>query len=496
LLWEKFGATPGDRLGRSVRLGGDSDSDGLSDIIVGTYDIDCNGSNAGMAFLLRGLDGVELHSACGVADAYFASRVAGNLDVDQDGLGDFLVGAFDDDRGAIGGGAYAIYSGSDGTLLREEFGAVYAEGLGWAVASLPDLDGDLVRDYAVSSPGDAATAHVTVFSGISGQVLLTLTSSPSDRGFGAALADAGDVNADGVTDILVGNSGGEGVTIQDSGQAWVFSGADGSVLFGYEGEQSYASFGADVDGTGDLNGDGHADFIVGSPRFENLAANSRGRVYVYSGADGSLLYHHDGRYLGLLGIAVSGAGDVNRDGVPDYLAYDPTSSIGVCDNGGALHVYSGRNGLRLYHFDGGQVFMGYSDSIDGGADVNGDGDLEVAVGSPSDDQNGMDSGTVTVFSLKSFYCDAEPKVECEGYNVAIRMAETDPGKLIGLAVVGIDGTPLFSFIAIAPADSLGRFAVLGTIPTGLGGHFVDFQSFAVGFSGKLVASAVERVTFR
>jgi hypothetical protein len=379
-------------------------------------------------------------------------------------------------------------------LIREGLGSVSAELLGLAVESLADLDGDLVRDYAISSPGDDATAHVTVYSGASGTVLLSLTSSPPEFVFGFALADAGDVDSDGITDIIVGNHLGDGVTISNPGQAWVFSGADGSVLFQMEGEQTSSRFGIAVDGIGDVNGDGFGEFIIGASEFQT--ANTRGRVYVYSGVDGSLLYRYDGLYLGLLGIQVTGAGDVNRDGVPDYLAFDPTSSVGVCDNGGALHVYSGRNGLRLYHFDSGQVFMGASDSIDGGADVNGDGDLEVAVGAPFDDQNGDDSGTLTVFSLKSFYCDAEPKVECEGYNVAIRMAETDPGKLIGVAVVGIDGTPLFSFIAIAPADSLGRFEVSGKIPTGLGGHFVDFQSFAVGFSGKLVASAVERVTFR
>jgi hypothetical protein len=382
-------------------------------------------------------------------------------------------------------------------LLREVLGTVYLAHLGWSVETISDSDGDGVRDYVVSALfGGASAQHATVYSGASGQVLMTLQSTPAEDGFGTALADAGDVNADGWTDVMVGNQLGDGATISNNGRAWIFSGADGSVLRESEGEHTDARFGSSVDGIGDVNADGYADFIIGSSDFEDYGADTRGRVYVYSGFDGSLLYRHDGLYLGLLGTEVSAAGDVNHDGVPDYIAFDPTSVVGICDPGGAVHIYSGRNGMRLYHLDHSQVFIGYTNSIDGGVDVNADGMLEVAVGSPPDDQNGDDSGTVTVFSLENFYCDAEPKVECEGYDVAIRMAETDPGKLVGLAVVGIDGTPLFSFIAIAPADSLGRFEVSGKIPTGLGGHFVDFQSFAVGFSGKLVASAVERVTFR
>ena len=500
LLWKVFGENPEDRLGSRLKFGGNSDVDVGPDLVVGAIGSDCGQTDAGEVRLLRGSDGSSIAFACGLDGTYFfAFAVAGDIDVDQDGVADFIVGANADSRGVPGGGSYAIYSGEDGSLLREGFGSIVSEGLGVAVASLADIDGDAVRDYVISSPRDDPTAHATVYSGLTGEVIFTLSANPPDSGFGLSLSDAGDVNADGIADIAVGNLKGDGTgAYPNPGEAWIFSGADGTVLYDFQGEHTNSKFGASVAGIGDIDGDGYGEFLVGSPDYLLDYVDKGGRLYVYSGRDGSLIQSLDGiRNTSELGAQVSRAGDVNRDGVPDYLALDPGYWTGPsCNTFGAVLVISGRTGRTLYHFDDTFGPITELTALDGGADVDGDGRPEVAIGFDVDDEGGNNAGAVRIYSMKDLCCDAEPKVQCEDWDVSITIGETPPGNLVGLALVGVDGAPTFSFLMVAPTDSLGRFVLSGAVPTGLGGHYFDFQSFGVGWSGKVVASASERVTFR
>jgi hypothetical protein len=261
-----------------------------------------------------------------------------------------------------------------------------------------------------------------------------------------------------------------------------------------EGEQKDSQFGNDVDGVGDLDGDGYGDFIVGAPFLDVVGDGIDGpvgKIYVYSGRDASLLFSLTGDYT--LGFAVSGAGDVNGDGYPDFVAADPSWASG-CVRCSSVRLFSGRNGLQLYHWVRDEA-TGFGLAMDAGADLDGDGRMEVVVGAPYDDENGTDSGSVTAFSLEKFYCDATPKVQKELLDVELNLSQTHTGNLIGLALLGFDGVPTFSFLAIAPADSLGRLSISGQVPAGSAGHDADFQAFAVGFNGKLVASAVEHLEF-
>jgi hypothetical protein len=113
---------------------------------------------------------------------------------------------------------------------------------------------------------------------------------------------------------------------------------------------------------------------------------------------------------------------------------------------------------------------------------------------PSDDTTAKDAGAAAVYSLdEDFYLDATPKVGREFRDLELRMGETLPGNLIGLALMGFDGTPTFAFLAIAPADGIGSLAIGGQVPPGAGGHEADFQAFAIGLTGKIVASNLEHV---
>ena len=116
------------------------------------------------------------------------------------------------------------------------------------------------------------------------------------------------MNGDGVPDFIVGafldDPAGGGT---DAGSAYVFSGADGSLLYQRTGDTAGDGFGFSVSGAGDVNGDGKADFIVGAIGDDPGGLTNAGSAYVFSGADGSLLYQLTGDTAGdFFGQSVGG----------------------------------------------------------------------------------------------------------------------------------------------------------------------------------------------
>jgi hypothetical protein len=154
-------------------------------------------------------------------------------------------------------------------------------GFGWSVAALRDVDGDGVVEVLVGAP---AQGHAYLYSGRTGNLLrdLSLTQSalPANVGHGHAVADAGDVDADGTTDLLIGAPNATGV--RNAGTVEVYSGRTGMKLLAVEGPIRGAFFGISVAGMGDVNGDGRSDLLVG-------AGHGLGRVYLLSGAEGTVL---------------------------------------------------------------------------------------------------------------------------------------------------------------------------------------------------------------
>jgi len=120
--------------------------------------------------------------------------------------------------------------------------------------------------------------------------LFTFEADSEFESFGSSVSGVGDVNGDGVADLIVGapfsDNNGLG-----SGSARVFSGADGSILYNFFGDSSGDEFGTSVSGAGDVNGDGFADLIVGAPFGDGNNGFDTGGVRVFSGADGSILYN-------------------------------------------------------------------------------------------------------------------------------------------------------------------------------------------------------------
>jgi hypothetical protein len=150
-------------------------------------------------------------------------------------------------------------------------------------------------------------------------------------------------------------------------------------------------FGRGVDGIGDINGDGYDDFIVGAPWYNS----NQGKVFVYSGLDGSLIRTHTGDHNNSrMGTAVAGGGDFNNDGTPDYVVGSPYDDV---DHDGRVDVFSGTNGSMLLtnNWDGvNDERRGFS--VDFLSDIDDDGYDEILVGCPRYSDFGTRAGRVLI----------------------------------------------------------------------------------------------------
>jgi hypothetical protein len=273
----------------------------------------------------------------------YSSGFAGGVrvavgDVTGDGIPDIITAA-----GPGGGPLVKVFSGADFSLVRAFFAysPTFSGGVNIAVG---DVNGDGIPDI-ITGAGAGGGPHVKVFDGMTGAVIRSFYAYSVGFGGGVNVA-AGDVTGDGVADIITGAGAGGGPHVK------VF---DGTSLAVYQSFYAYSStFGGGVAvAAGDLDGDGFADVITG-------AGSSGGpHVKVFSGADNSLLRNFFAFSPGFTGGVRVGAEDVNGDGTPDIIvAAGPTG-------GPHVRVLDGNTGTTL------QSFYAYDPSFLGGVYVGG-----------------------------------------------------------------------------------------------------------------------------
>lgn len=224
----------------------------------------------------------------------------------------------------VGTAAFAQSAKATGPFVEPDAVALYTyageqagDGYGWVSENLGDINGDTINDYIITAPffvsNGTQTGKAYVYSGADGSLLNEITGNANDL-FGWSASTAGDVNADGVPDYIVGGRGAPSGPNPNTGHVVVYSGVDHSVLYDWV-YGSGDTFGYDVNKAGDINGDGYGDVIVGAA-FADFTAPQAGRVYVFSGADGSVLWTADGTETkDFLGSGVGFVGDLNGDGV-------------------------------------------------------------------------------------------------------------------------------------------------------------------------------------
>jgi hypothetical protein len=283
--------------GRALDVG-DVNGDGFADVIVGAHRSVVDGLvYAGLAFVFLGPDLTNvfiLQSPTPQANAHFG-RTMGTGDLNNDGFVDIIVGAahatVDDIKAA--GLAFVFLGGSpfdptaDLTLQDPQPEEVAHFGRAMAVG---DLNNDGIADLVISASrsdvsGIADAGQVFIFLGPAFTSPLTLEAPTPQAGvrFGRALT-LGDVNADGITDLIAGAYRADVGKIKEAGQAFVFFGPDlmTTLTLSNPIAQTGAWFGRAV-AARDITGDGVTDVIIGAPQADVAGAPDTGQVFIFPG---------------------------------------------------------------------------------------------------------------------------------------------------------------------------------------------------------------------
>jgi Tetratricopeptide repeat/FG-GAP repeat/FG-GAP-like repeat len=334
-VWSVAGHA-GDQLGLGVEGAGDVNADGVPDVVAGAPGGD-------YTLLLSGRDGAVIQRlAARQPGELFGRKVGAAGDQNGDGHADVLIGAPLNDAVAQDAGRVYLVSGLDGSDLRVYSGEGAGHRFGDAVAGVSTPAPGLL---VIGAPGVPGGGRTYVYRGTSLKPAFTIEADSTGVQLGGMFVSVvGDVDGDGVPDAYASDWPNRALG-PSTGRIYVYSGATGRPLHVLTGEGPGQGFGIGVANAGDVNKDGHDDLVIGAWQFAGAAA-SGGKVYLYSGADGTLLGAVTGRVMGeTLGFDATGLGDVNGDGVPDMLVTSAWSAIHGTRSGRVL-VLSGADLLK------------------------------------------------------------------------------------------------------------------------------------------------------
>lgn len=288
-------------------------------------------------------------------------------------------------------------------------GTAANDALGQVVDILGDANGDGFADFMaggwrVDAPGPKADAGIVrVYSGFDGSILYNIFGDLAGDHMGFGSSAAGDVNGDGFMDICAAADEADVGAIANAGTVKIISGLNGSLIWQFSGTVANDLLGWSTGAVGDLNNDGKSEVIVGALLGNNTGvANDTGFVKVIDGATGLALYTKFGDSTGdNFGYSCYGAGDVNADGVPDFIAGAPADD-NMGSASGLARLFSGATGNTLRNFNGDAANDNFGRSVSGAGDVNLDGFVDIIIGAYLDDNTGADSGMARVYNGKTF----------------------------------------------------------------------------------------------
>jgi len=334
----------------------------------------------------------------------FGSAAAAAGDVNGDGYGDVVVGAYQFGATLPGlengmGRAYLYLGSAAGLSLTPAWnvtGDLPSDYLGYAVSTAGDVNGDGYADVLVGGKGHLsrygqARLYLGGPTGLAATAAWSVTATVLDNGLGTVLAPAGDVNGDGYADFLTATPADASSTGRVDLYLGGASGPSTTPTRTYLGEAAGDQFGSALTTAGDVDGDGYADVAVGA---QGNASNT-GKVYLYRGGASGLGASAVWTALGekttdYFGAILAGGGDVNGDGFCDLMASSPP----FLSNPAYPTVHNGRAYLYLGGPSGPATSAGWTGSGEGilyycgwslasAGDVNGDGYADVVVGAYS-----------------------------------------------------------------------------------------------------------------
>ena len=401
-----IGADYDDKAGWSVSSAGDVNADGYEDFLVGapSSDLDGTGNNTGRAYVVFG--SASGHNTVNLQDIEDRVLVAGKVkgfavtgetggdelgvsvtalgDINGDGVDDFAVGASlaDTSNKGVNGSAYVVYGRANGDTDISAKNIRTDSSLGFVI------DGQANGDWA-----------------------------------GSVVSNAGDVNGDGINDLLVTSQKSD-VNGSDSGRAYVVFGSSTNINveldqlgtsgkgFEIKGGRVGDHFGVSATGIGDINGDGFADLLIGANEVDGTNGSDVGAAYVVYGKVSSTAVDMASFQTGTDGFAIKGEvawdtlgqsvaviGDVNGDGINDFAIGAPQRNVGPANDVGRTYVvFGGANSTDITLADleagtGGFVINGVGDwdrsgqSVASVGDLNGDGLADMIIGASKEGTN-------------------------------------------------------------------------------------------------------------